>query len=341
MLVKVDLSGRLEPKPDRFSQFVSLLTVVVTAFAASWAARGIVATAEESKRQRQITLTGQLTDRFNKAIEQLGTPGADKLDMRLGGIYSLERIMRESEFDQSTIVEVLSAFVRNRTPARTAAPEKQDIDVEAAIRVLARRPERPDPSARGRVNLQATNLSGVQLSHADLRGTDCKLCKVNNAILWRINLSESELVAAEFTKATMNHAHLRNAQLFLADFAGTDLGESDLSEAVAIKAKFGTANLANAELIRVVLLDADLRGARLPDSDLSGAHLARADLRGADLTRARLAGANLTGARMAGAKLAGADLSGACGAPPITPVEHCPPLAPRVSDRVRQTLESF
>ena len=60
---------------------------------------------------RQITVTheGQITDRFTKAIAQLGD---DKLAVRLGGIYTLERIARDSPKDQWTIVETISACGR-------------------------------------------------------------------------------------------------------------------------------------------------------------------------------------------------------------------------------------
>ena len=43
-------------------------------------------------------------DRYAKAIEQLGS---SKLDVRLGGIYGLERIAKTSERDHPTVVEVL------------------------------------------------------------------------------------------------------------------------------------------------------------------------------------------------------------------------------------------
>ena len=44
----------------------------------------------------KLTEQGQVTDRYTKAIEQLGS---DKLDMRIGGIYALERISRDSPRD--------------------------------------------------------------------------------------------------------------------------------------------------------------------------------------------------------------------------------------------------
>ena len=40
-----------------------------------------------------LSREGQVTDRYTKAIEQLGS---DKLDVRIGGIYALERIAHDS-----------------------------------------------------------------------------------------------------------------------------------------------------------------------------------------------------------------------------------------------------
>ena len=40
-----------------------------------------------------LSRQGQVTERYANAIEQLGE---DKLDVRLGGIYSLERVARDS-----------------------------------------------------------------------------------------------------------------------------------------------------------------------------------------------------------------------------------------------------
>jgi hypothetical protein len=63
--------------------------------------------------QLQITEQGQITDRYNAAITNLGSPS---IDVRLGGIYALQRIMQDSRRDQPTIVAVLCAFVRITLP---------------------------------------------------------------------------------------------------------------------------------------------------------------------------------------------------------------------------------
>ncbi len=53
-----------------------------------------------------------MTDRYTKATEQLGS---DKLDVRIGGIYALERIARDSARDHPAVMEVLAAFIREHS----------------------------------------------------------------------------------------------------------------------------------------------------------------------------------------------------------------------------------
>src|SRR5215208_1469332 len=57
-------------------------------------------------RTVQINQEGQVTERFTKAIDQLGAgEGSDKrLEVRLGGIYALGRIARDSEKDYEPII---------------------------------------------------------------------------------------------------------------------------------------------------------------------------------------------------------------------------------------------
>src|SRR5215470_7702908 len=69
----------------------------------------------------RVSQEGQITDRFTKAIEQLGAVNADgvkKMVVRLGGIYALERIANESERDHWPIMEVLCTYVRNVAPVQ-------------------------------------------------------------------------------------------------------------------------------------------------------------------------------------------------------------------------------
>ena len=75
----------------------------------------------------EVAQEGQITERFTRAIEQLGD---EKLAVRLGGIYALERIARDSERDHWPIMEVLTAFVREN--ARWKVPRELS-DFESGV----------------------------------------------------------------------------------------------------------------------------------------------------------------------------------------------------------------
>ncbi len=70
-----------------------------------------------AQEQARIAQEGQITERFTRAIEQLGD--REHLEVRLGGIYALERIAKDSRDDHWTIMEVLTAYVRENAPRRS------------------------------------------------------------------------------------------------------------------------------------------------------------------------------------------------------------------------------
>jgi hypothetical protein len=74
-------------------------------------------------RQRRIT------ESFSKAVEQLGS---DKLEVRLGGIYSLERISMESSDDYWTVMENLTAFVRERSRRNEVERTSEELEQRVA-----------------------------------------------------------------------------------------------------------------------------------------------------------------------------------------------------------------
>jgi hypothetical protein len=119
-----------------------------------------------------------VTDRYTKAIEQLGSA---ELAVRLGGIYALERIARDSARDHSTVLEVLTAFVGaapplGTAPAPTPLSERRGrprlrADIQAALSVIGRRNTAHDQPGQ-HIDLAEANLPGADLAGADLRGAD-------------------------------------------------------------------------------------------------------------------------------------------------------------------------
>jgi hypothetical protein len=87
-------------------------------------------------RNADTARQGHVTDRYTKAIEQLGS---DRLDVRVGGIFALERIARDSARDQPIVIEVLAAFLREHgqdEDARLGEHRRLRADLQTAFRVI-------------------------------------------------------------------------------------------------------------------------------------------------------------------------------------------------------------
>ncbi len=141
-------------------ELVSILIASLVAVAGLWYSSVQTQQANDQARQeRALTKEGQITDRFNAAVGNLG----DEADeVRLGGIFALRRIMEDSPRDQPAVVDVLSGYIRTRAPA-AGGGTKRDAggrpapDVRAAFETLTQRNPVHDKSAR--VDLRDTHLS--------------------------------------------------------------------------------------------------------------------------------------------------------------------------------------
>lgn len=205
-----------------------------------------------NSRSTSMVEQGQITDRFTKAVDQLGAK--DSIDVRLGGIYALERIARDSPRDHPTVMEVLSAFVREHAPATPCviplARLGPPTDVQAVLTVLGRRDGTWD---RDQLNLIDSCLAEASLDGAHLARTNFFRTNLAFAVLIGADLAHANLIDANLSSALLVDAHMTNALLAGADLTG--------------------ANLANADLAGADLSGANLTGAKLANTNLTGANL--------------------------------------------------------------------
>src|SRR3984885_950673 len=135
------------------------------------------------------------TQIFSKAVDQLGS---DKIQVCLGGIYILERISRENRQDYAAVMDILTAFIRQRAhwngtdaaASRTTQKSSRhelSADVAAALTVIIRR---ENAGQEQDLDLRGTNLSGAALMHAPLR----------RANFFAANLSDANLASADLHK---------------------------------------------------------------------------------------------------------------------------------------------
>jgi hypothetical protein len=192
-------------------------------------------------RQLRITREGQVTERFTRAIDQLGH---ENLDVRLGGIYALERIANDSPQDRTTVAEVLTAYVRGHAPWPPSQPTQEAMeappetvsplqmrapDVQAAMTVLGRR--RPPIGSAERLDLTNTDLRYAYLGGAQLQRADLTGARLQGADLYRAQLQGAKLIAAQLQGAYLVATQFQGAQLVAPEMPGADLEDAQLQGA--------------------------------------------------------------------------------------------------------------
>jgi len=172
-------------------------------------------------RRVEISQEQQVTERFTRSIDQLGATddkGKKTLEIRLGGIYALERIARDSKRDHWPIMETSTTYVREHAPwppkkgtqetgfippsqnaqRQQQASNKADVrpepeipvpepDIQAILTVLRRRTRHYGNGEAERLDLHETDLRRGNLEEANLEG----------AYLMRANLEGAKLLTEE------------------------------------------------------------------------------------------------------------------------------------------------
>lgn len=288
---------------------------------------------------------GHITDRINKAIENLGAErrrvidsqeiGEPNLEVRIGAIYALERIAQDSERDHIPIMETLCAYIRENATASSA----QDNDyLEEHVnkilfdrslllegggerlsnehwRKLARHEHihhRVGPSTAPRADIQAA-LNVIGRRSRERIAYERRQTSLDE-LGYCLDLRWTNLQGANLCGARFERAKFANARLDAADMEGAELAEASFSQASLCKTNLSKANLSGAyfgmaEMFGAHLASASLERAYLGQAKAQYAKLWAANLRDADCRWADFTGADFAKATMDGANFEEADLS--------------------------------
>ena len=222
-----------------------------------------------TERQTITSQQGHITERINKAVENLGTNRADgepNIEVRLGAIYALERIAQDSPRDHIPILEILSAYIRLNAPANTATQIKDGeedttktpsppIDIQTVLTVIGRNPP-------------PQNTLRVDLRHCNLQQMDMEGLTFWNAILGGSKLEKAYLGDAHLQGAILSGAHLQGANLNKANLQGAILSGANLQQAELYGANWQGAVLIGANLQRTYLRGVDLHWAKLAKAEI-------------------------------------------------------------------------
>ena len=197
-----------------------------------------------------IDREAQLTNRFTQATSQLGAQlsnGNPNVEARLGGIYALSWIARDSPRDYWPIMEILTAYVRHNAHWSSDAIEHPSsqrsdgeiaprTDVQAVLTVLGRS-EPPSAKRLGlseKLDLRFTDLRGAEFWDAHLEKTDFWDAHLEHAKLWGARLDDAKLVKAHMQHAILREVHFERADLTGAQLDGADLEGADLRTATGL-----------------------------------------------------------------------------------------------------------
>jgi Pentapeptide repeats (8 copies) len=226
---------------------------------------------EISQQELEATRDQQVTERFTRAIDQLGAiddKGNKKLEIRLGGIYALERIAVDSFAmetspgrDYSTVMQVLTAYVRENTsqPLESSEGSSDEVSPFHQLRRWLPSTAKADKGAKQPVTLEPSRpTADIQAILDVLRRTQAGVPEEYRTSL---DLREASLLGADLREANLqgasfSEANLYRANLLSADLQGAVLLEADLREAILLEAEVTDQQLADAQ---------SLQGANMPD----------------------------------------------------------------------------
>ncbi len=302
----MDIESQISSVTINSSAFRNVSLSIAGSVTLAIAALGLILTFIRNLLTRQQNRTDEqrlVTEQISRAIEQIGAykqSANDKIlepniEVRLGGLYSLQRIMQDSLKDQESIAKILYAYVRENAKRpkteqliRSMQDDRETYqlpeDIQAAISIICRFSQGQKKHNKERLTDSQLNFSRVNFKNYYLTDIDFSF----------VNLQYADFTDADFTYANLSGANLSGAILVDTEMSGANLSGADLRDT----------NLRNQ-----VLHYADLSGAKLLYADLFGANLFGANLRDANLFNANLRDANLADANLAGANLACANLS--------------------------------
>ena len=153
------------------------------------------------------------------------------------------RIAQDSPKDHWTIMEIISSYVREKSPKyasmktfevedlkklndstqdKKTEDEKIKADIQAALTIIGRRISKHDSLAGNRIDLSDTHLLSADFRRAYLVNIDFRLARLSGA-----DFIQADLRYADFRYADLRLADFKDANLYLADFANADLRSTE------------------------------------------------------------------------------------------------------------------
>lgn len=324
--LSLDTGEGANPRDAQIRNYALVLAAVGTAIFALW--RAVIAEKQTriADQNRELSEQRHITERFIKAVELLGAMRGENpaLEQRLGAIYALERLARESLDDHIQIMETLCAYIRENASGKDLAPwpgavlrDLEDLDWDlsdeeiessesfqkankaTAFSVAELREDRGG-CLRGWVVTLAPPRVDIRAALEVIGRRSKTQIARERADGYRLDLRETCLRRADLTGMDLGKARLDGARLEGVDNIPERVTETGGLEAAVI---LEGADLVAARMDGATLWGARMNGAILSWARIEGVRLGWARMEDLDLRYARMDGTDLYAARMAGANL--------------------------------------
>ena len=215
-----------------FNALDGIRQTLVAAAAGFAAAVGLTFTA----RTYVLSRRAQEVDRFTKAVSLLAS---DKQSERIGGLLTIEYVIRERTTEARAGVEVVCAFIHERSPATPASCEEARSDpaqwrgnadtvgndVKTALWIIGNNYPRP---ARYMLDLSRTDLRGCGLAGNNFSGMKFFNCLMQGTSFVGADLRNSRLDGSIMTGAWLEGTDLRRATLRDVDLRQANLAKAQI-----------------------------------------------------------------------------------------------------------------
>ncbi len=241
-----------------------------------------------AQKQANIAEQGLITDRITKAVEQLGAEktiwvdgdqqSVPNLEVRLGGIYALSRVARDSPRDHISIMEILCAYVRQNAPAESAEKIQVDynnenwaafqalrimkipaprIDIQAALTLIGDRSNSQIKYERSAAANSIKREYRLDLRNTNLQKIDLHKLNFDNALFLNTKMHGANLIGVEMRNADLKYSEMLGVDLGFSEIQGADLSYTKLSDSNFISANTNLTAIYFTGLDRVKNLNED------------------------------------------------------------------------------------
>ncbi len=247
-----------------------------------------------SDNQNKINARAQTTESMVQAIAQIGAVNGEKpnIEVRLGGLYSLQRIMQDNKERELSIVKILYAYVREnlkrdktkqpkQTSSRGFETYKIPEDIQVALDIICQFNKEQKQQGKklprdNQLSFAYTDFSDYSIASMNFRDAIFGGANLSGTNLYDADLSNAELYDADLSGVYGPGLHFMKTSLYNTNFSGANLFGVVFGNNFLSNINFSNAYLAAAIFLTKTFVDVNFDNACLENVNFDNADLSKA-----------------------------------------------------------------